>query len=66
MIDATGSNDLPEIIVGESSDSQEWNVGEEITAINVRDFFHDPDDPELEIDLEVKITGRKDAQRRPA
>ena len=65
MIDATGSNDLPEII-GENPLSQEWNVDEEITPINVRDFFHDPDDPGLIIELEVKITGRPDvnADRR--
>ena len=59
MIDATGSNDLPEII-GENPLSKEWDVDEEITPINVRDFFHDPDDPGLIIELEVKITGRPD------
>ena len=41
-------------------------MDEEITPINVRDFFLDPDDPGLIITLEVKITGRKDvnADRR--
>ena len=59
MIDATGSNDVPEVF-GENPLSKEWDVDEEITAINVRDFFHDPDDPKLIITLEVKITGRPD------
>ena len=55
-IEATGSNDVPEIIDGSEIVTQEWDADEEITPINVRNFFHDPDDPELIITLDVRGT----------